>query len=176
MLQDESVDATHHHNRVEPHEESSHWTAEPKSAVQNDQRDGEQREPNMCAHPALQCAKAPEHDLFARTEQGRKNEDRKGDCTENETERCAADAAVLRWLLDQPWRQTESGRQTLRIKIADVNPESRDRGEHDKDHPRNVRAIKNPHDVESQVSDCALRRWRAAEKRSEIQDPKSAMS
>ena len=92
MLQDQSINAADHDDRVERHEQRRHWTAEPESTVQNDQRNREQREPNMRAHPALQCAEPPEHHFFAHAEQRREDENRKRDPAENETERRAANA------------------------------------------------------------------------------------
>src|SRR6266487_3604885 len=100
----------------------------------------------MRAHPALQCPEAPEHDSFAHTEEGCKNENCKSDCPESKAQRRAAHAAMVRRLLYEPWWQTKSGGQTPRMKIANVNPGCRNGGEHDKNQPRNVRAIKNPHD------------------------------
>src|SRR6266478_9198586 len=140
MLQGQTVNATDHHNHIQRHQQSSHRAAQPKSAVEKYQRNGQQREPNMRAHPALQCPEAPEHDSFAHTEEGGKNKNGKRDCAVSKAQWRAADAAMLRRCLYERWWQTKSGGQTPRMKIANVNPECCNGGEHDKNQPGNVRA------------------------------------
>src|SRR5438128_1427916 len=145
MLQDQSIHAANHDDRVERHEQRRHWTAEPASTVQNDQRNREQGEPNMRAHPALQCAEPPEHHFFAHAEQRRENENRKRDRAKNETERRAANAAMLGRLLNKIGWEVNSRRHALRMKVCDVKNNRRHGREENEDEPRNVCAVKNAH-------------------------------
>ena len=101
MLQDQSVDAANHDNRVERHEQRRHRTAEPESTVQKDKRNREQGESNMRAHPALECAEPPEYYFFARAEQRGENKNCKRDRAKNEAERRASSASFFRGLLNK---------------------------------------------------------------------------
>src|SRR5438045_1113549 len=100
MLQNESVNATHHHDDVKNNEKRGHRPAEAKSAVQENEWNRQQRQPDMRAQPALQCADAPEHQFFSDTKQRGKDKDRQCDRAKDKTERRATDAPMFRWPLD----------------------------------------------------------------------------
>ena len=74
VLKEESVEAAHHHDGVEDYQERRHRSAEPETAVQNHERDGQDREPDMRAQPALHRPDAPERNFFPQTQQRRESD------------------------------------------------------------------------------------------------------
>ena len=145
VLQEQPVDAAHHYNAVKRHEQNGHWPAEPKSAVQDNERDGKEREPYVGAHPSLHRANAPEHHFFAQTKECSKDKYRKLNAAENQCEGSPADAAMFRHFLHHGGWQTQPGGQTRWIKIPNVEPAGGERREHDKEEPGNVHTVKNSH-------------------------------
>ena len=145
VLQEQPVDAAHHHDAIERHEQSGHGRAETKSAVEKNERDGEKSEPDMGAEPALYRANPPEHHSFAQAEERAKDKNRKGRAAENQADGRAANAAMLRNFLDERGGQAEAGRQARWIKIPDVDPAGGDRRKDDEEEPGNVRAVRDSH-------------------------------
>ena len=145
VLKEESVEAAHHHDGVEDHQERRHRSAEPETAVQNHERDGQDREPDMRAQPALHRADAPERNFFPQTQQHRENKNRQRDRAEPKAERRAADRVMLSWSLDQRRRHADPRRQRCRMKIARVKNAGRDRRQQNENDPGNVPPIINPH-------------------------------
>ena len=83
MLKDQAVDAAHHDDDVENDDERRHRSTETKSGVKNNERNREQRQPDVSAQPALDGADPPKDNFFPRAEQRGENEDRQCDRAEN---------------------------------------------------------------------------------------------
>ncbi len=83
MLEHETINPAHHHNDVENDDQRRHRPAETKAAVQNHERNRQQREPNVCAQPALHRADAPKHNFFPDAEERSEDEDRQCDRAED---------------------------------------------------------------------------------------------
>ena len=165
VLQKQPVDTAHHDNTVERHEENGHLPAETKTAVQDNERDGEKREPDVSAHPALHRADRPEHHSFAQTEQRAEDENRKRNRPENQTDGSATNAPMFRWLLHERGGQTEERGQTRRIKIPDVNPAGGDCREDDKSNQGTCARLKDSHRVIVSIGEKVLHAglsWRSA--------------
>lgn len=86
-------------------------TAGVEAAMEQDQRDGEDTEPEMRLEPELDVADGPEALLFPNAERGGEEEDEKGDGAEDEAQRSASvGVAGRRDLAKKPGRGTEMGR------------------------------------------------------------------
>src|SRR5438067_6611450 len=101
MLKREPIDAAHHHDDIKDNEQSGHGTTETKTRVQDHQRNGEQREPDVSAQPALHRSNAPKDKLLAHAEERREDKYAKGGRAENQAKRCPANAAMFGWFLDE---------------------------------------------------------------------------
>ena len=66
MLEDESINTADHDNGVHRHEQRGHGPAQPEAAVKNDERDREEREPDVSAQPPLDRHRPPERNFFRR--------------------------------------------------------------------------------------------------------------
>src|SRR5256885_6427608 len=100
VLQKEPVKSAYHHDPVKHHEERGHSSAEPEAAVQNHERNREDREPDVSAQPALHRSHPPKWNLFSQTQERRENENRQRNRAEPETERRPADGMMLGRILD----------------------------------------------------------------------------
>ena len=96
MLKGKAVDAAHHHDGVKNDQQGRHRTAQSKTAVQDDERNGEQGQPDVRAQPALHSADPPKHQFLAHAEKRGKNEDRQRDRAEDQPERRPADSMMFR--------------------------------------------------------------------------------
>ena len=111
MLEDESVNSAHHHNDVENNNQRRHRAAESKAGVQNNERNCEERQPDMGAQPALHRADSPENNFLPDAEEGCENKNRQRDGTKDQTKRRPAGIAILNWLLNKHARQLQRTRQ-----------------------------------------------------------------
>ena len=75
MLEHESVYPAHHYSRVENHEQRCHRSAQPKTAVQENERNSQEGEPNVSTQPALHVSNSPEWNFFSKIEERSENKD-----------------------------------------------------------------------------------------------------
>ncbi|MBA2431527.1 MAG: hypothetical protein H0V56_05355 [Chthoniobacterales bacterium] len=132
VLQDQAVDPAHHHHRVEPHQQRRHRPAEPKSAMQQNQRDRQQREPDVCAEPSLHRAEAPLRQPFPHAQQRRENKNPERNRAEHQPERSAADRRMSRWRFAE---KAQAGRHLLWVKFHLIEERRRRGDRENEDHP-----------------------------------------
>lgn len=101
MLHNQSVNSADHDNGIKHHQERGHGATELKTAVQNNERDGEKRQPNVGAQPPLHRAHSPQRNFFPKTEQRGENKNPERDRTESQSERCPAHSVMLSRRLNQ---------------------------------------------------------------------------
>ena len=94
MLQDCAEDAATNDNNQEPHQDSRERPAEVKAAVEEKDREAQQSEPEMTAHPGLRAADTPGGHTLSRPQKRRENHEREPDDAE-EKANCAAAARPL---------------------------------------------------------------------------------
>src|SRR2546426_2421307 len=95
MLQDCAEDAATNDNNQEPHQDSRERPAEVKAAVEEKDREAQQSEPEMTAHPGLRAAETPGRHTLSRAQKRRENHGREPDDAK-EKANCAATARPLR--------------------------------------------------------------------------------
>ena len=107
-----------------------------KSAVEKNQWDRQEREPDVAAEPALHVADRQDRQLLSHPEQGREDENAERDRAEDQPERSAPDGGMLEWLFA---KEPEPRRHPQRIKLREVkDPRGRARRE-DENRPRDMR-------------------------------------
>ena len=95
MLEEQHIETAHHNDGVKDHQERRHRSAEAKTAVQDHEGNGEDREPDVRAQPALHCSDTPERDFFSQAQEDREKENRERDRAIGKAERRPADRMML---------------------------------------------------------------------------------
>jgi hypothetical protein len=114
--------------------------------MEEDQRDGEEREPDVRAQPALHPSDPPERDFLAHSEERGEKKNREGDCAEDQPEWSSADGLMQRRRLTEERGQMQSVRRPLRVKVCYIKSRRNERRETNENEPGNVFPIKDAHE------------------------------
>src|SRR5438876_12035097 len=97
MLQCSAEHAAQHCNDEQPHQHSRERSAEMKSAMKQNHRQGEESEPEVSAHPSLCAADAPRRNAFPRAKERCKKHESETDDAERETDSASATRTLGRF-------------------------------------------------------------------------------
>ena len=107
--------------------------------MQQDERHGEEREPDVALEPGLQPAHFQRRTFTAQTEQRGENKNSGGNGAVNQTQRRAGHAAAgFAHVVMQAGRQLETERQRARMKFAEIQQGRRCARQHDERGPAPV--------------------------------------
>ncbi len=95
----------------------------------------------MRAQPPLHVTDSPQWNFFSKTKQRSENKYGERNCAESQAERCSADGMMLGRLLHPRGGQSNQ----VRIKIADIQGASHNRGDGNKKEPREMLPISDTH-------------------------------
>jgi len=112
-------------------------------AVKEDQRNREDREPDMSLQPQLHISDRPEPPLFPDPQPGRKEEDQKGDDAKDQPKRLGSHGIPGRGTIQQKLRERNSEKRDVAIGTltARIEGGANERNPSNNERPRRVGAI-----------------------------------
>ena len=141
VLQRDAEKSADHHDRVKHHERRGLRAAEMEAAMKKDERDGEDRQPDVRAQPELHIADAPEPLFFPNAERRRKQKNCQCERAVKKTERRRAVGVSLTRRVAEEFWQVDFERQVLREKFRAEKCAEDEGGDADENGPRDVIAV-----------------------------------